>query len=112
MAWQKSERDYSPNTMYRDYAISPTLLNWESQHAAHRDSQAVRRYVNHENAGTHVLIFARESKSWEFASARPFLFLGDARYVSHSGERPVTFRWKLQRPLPADFFTASEVLAG
>ena len=112
VTWQKSERDYSPNTMYRDYAISPTLLNWESQHAAHRDSQAVRRYVNHESAGTHVLIFARESKSWEFASARPFLFLGDARYVSHSGERPVTFRWELQRPLPADFFTASEVLAG
>lgn len=112
VTWQKSERDYSPNTMYRDYAISPTLLNWESQHAAHRDSQAVRRYVNHESAGTHVLIFARESKSWEFASARPFLFLGGARYVSHSGERPVTFRWELHRPLPADFFTASEVLAG
>lgn len=112
VTWQKSERDYSPNTMYRDYAISPTLLNWESQHAAHRDSQAVRRYVNHESAGTHILIFARESKSWEFASARPFLFLGAARYISHSGDRPVTFRWELQRALPADFFTASEVLAG
>jgi superfamily II DNA or RNA helicase/HKD family nuclease len=112
VTWQKSERDYSPNTMYQDYAISPTLLNWESQHAAHRDSQAIQRYVNHEQSGTHILIFARESKSWEFASARPFLFLGDAHYVSHHGDRPVTFRWELERPLPADFFTASEVLAG
>ncbi len=27
----KSEADYSPTTMYRDYAISPTLFHWESQ---------------------------------------------------------------------------------
>jgi superfamily II DNA or RNA helicase/HKD family nuclease len=112
VTWQKSERDYSPNTMYRDYAISPTLLSWESQNAAHRDSTAVQRYINHAEQGTHVLIFARESKSWEFASARPFLFVGPARYVSHFGDRPVTFRWELERALPSDFFIASEVLAG
>ena len=28
---QKSEADYSPSTMYRDYPISPTLFHWESQ---------------------------------------------------------------------------------
>ena len=27
----KSEADYSPTTMYRDYPISPTLFHWESQ---------------------------------------------------------------------------------
>lgn len=112
VTWQKSDRDYSPNTMYRDYAISPTLISWESQNRAHRENPTVQRYINHEQIGTHVLIFARESKSWEFASARPFLFLGKVRYVSHFGDRPVTFRWALDRPLPADFFTASEVLAG
>ncbi len=112
VTWQKSERDYSPNTMYRDYAISPTLLSWESQNAAHSESPAVQRYITHEQGGRHVLIFARESKSWEFGSPRPFLFLGRARYVAHFGDRPVTFRWALERALPADFFTASEVLAG
>ena len=28
---KKSESDYSPTTMYRDYPISPTLFHWESQ---------------------------------------------------------------------------------
>jgi len=112
VTWQKSERDYSPNTMYRDYAISPTLLSWESQNAAHQESRAIQRYVRHRETGTHILIFARESKGWEFAGPRPWLFLGTAHYVSHFGERPVTFRWELDRALPADFFTASEVLAG
>ncbi|HET9872732.1 MAG TPA: DUF3427 domain-containing protein [Propionibacteriaceae bacterium] len=30
---KKSEADYSPTTMYRDYPISPTLFHWESQNA-------------------------------------------------------------------------------
>src|SRR5659263_437912 len=28
---KKSEADYSPTTLYRDYAISPDLFHWESQ---------------------------------------------------------------------------------
>ena len=28
---QKSEREFSPSTRYRDYALSPTLFHWESQ---------------------------------------------------------------------------------
>ena len=27
----KSEKDYSPTTMYDDYPISPTLFHWQSQ---------------------------------------------------------------------------------
>jgi len=27
----KSEREYSPTTLYKDYAISPTQFHWESQ---------------------------------------------------------------------------------
>lgn len=112
VTWQKSEREYSPNTMYRDYAVSPVIINWETQNAAHLKREAVKRYISHQEAGTDVLMFARESKSWEFASSRPFLFLGRMQYLSHSGERPVTFRWRLERPMPAEFFTASEILAG
>src|SRR5262249_8172968 len=30
---QKSEREYSPTTMYKDYAISRDLVHWETQSA-------------------------------------------------------------------------------
>ena len=30
---KKTERDFSPTTMYRDYALSPELFHWESQNA-------------------------------------------------------------------------------
>lgn len=34
----KSEADYSPTTMYEDYAISPRLFHWQSQSTTSRES--------------------------------------------------------------------------
>jgi hypothetical protein len=39
----KSEKDYSPTTMYDDYAISPTLFYWQSQSGTREDSQPATR---------------------------------------------------------------------
>ena len=35
--------------------------------------------------------------------------LGPVDYVSHTGERPIQFVWKLRRPMPADFFRQAKV---
>jgi hypothetical protein len=39
----------------------------------------------------------------------PYTFLGPVDYVSHKGERPIGFVWKLRRPMPADFFRRAKV---
>ena len=46
-ALHKSERDYSSTTMYRDYAISPSLVHWESQSTTGVDSPTGQRYLHH-----------------------------------------------------------------
>jgi hypothetical protein len=43
----KSERDFSPTTMFKDYPISRTLFHWESQNSVTSDSPTAKRYVNH-----------------------------------------------------------------
>jgi hypothetical protein len=106
----KSERDYSPTTMYRDYAISPELVHWESQSTTSEESPTGQRYINHRTEGTRVLLFAREHNNGDFG-AQPYLFLGPARYMNHQGSRPVAFTWKLDHPMPADFFEAASVVA-
>ena len=111
MTWQKVEGRYSPHTMYRDYAISDRLIHWQSQHADREGSEKIQRYIRHAAEGHRILLFARESPDWEFGT-RPYLFLGSAQYVSHQGERPVSFVWRLDEPLPADFTLASQLLAG
>jgi superfamily II DNA or RNA helicase len=107
----KSEADYSPTTMYRDYAISRTLFHWETQSGTTVASKTGQRYLNHQNLGTHVLLFVRESKVTDFGSGAPYLFLGEAEYVEHRGERPIAITWRLREPMPSDHFAAASVVA-
>ncbi|HEX5087128.1 MAG TPA: DUF3427 domain-containing protein [Nocardioides sp.] len=105
---KKSEADYSPTTMYRDYPISPTLFHWESQSTTSLASPTGRRYANGTST---VLLFAREEQQDEFGTS-PYLFLGPGRHVRHEGERPIAITWELSHPMPTDFFTSATVAAG
>jgi superfamily II DNA or RNA helicase len=107
----KSARDYSPTTMYRDYAISPELIHWESQSTTSDTSPTGQRYINHVAEGSRVLLFCRETNDGEFGT-RPYFFLGPARYVTHTGSRPMAITWSLDHPMPAEFFEAASLLAG
>ena len=107
---RKNEKEFSPSTMYRDYAISPELFHWESQNATSTASPAGDRYLHHEQRGTHVIIFVRETPENELGAA-PFLCLGQATYVEHRGEKPIAITWRLHRPLPGDTFRQASVVA-
>jgi superfamily II DNA or RNA helicase len=108
---QKSEGDYSPTTMYRDYPISPELMHWESQNTTSASSPTGRRYIEHVDRGCHVLLFGRLREKDDFGTA-PFLFVGPATYVQHQGTNPIAFTWRLANRLPTDWFHAAGVLAG
>ena len=108
---QKADHQFSPSTMYRDYAESPRLFHWESQNATAVASETGQRYLNHRDLGTHIMLFARETKESDIAGPRPYLCLGPAEYVSHRGERPIAITWRLRHELPTDFFRAAAVVA-
>ncbi|QNE22567.1 DUF3427 domain-containing protein [Kribbella qitaiheensis] len=106
----KSEADYSPTTMYRDYAISPTLFHWESQSTTSVTSPTGQRYINHREHGSNIFIFAREHNEDDLGTS-PYVFLGPAMYTSHTGDRPIAITWKLEHPMPTDLFQAASVVA-
>jgi len=97
--------------MYRDYAISPTLFHWESQSTTSVDSPTGQRYINHQRLGRSILLFVRNGKTNEMGT-EPYMFLGPATYVSHTGDRPIAITWQLQNAMPLDVFTAARVAAG
>lgn len=106
----KSESDYSPTTMYRDYAVSYELFHWESQSTTSAASVTGRRYINHDDQGSSVLIFARETAKAEVGTG-PYLCLGPAYYVSHEGERPMAITWKLRSPMPEVTFEGARAVS-
>jgi hypothetical protein len=108
---EKSERDYSPSILYKDYAISPELFHWESQSGTSQQSPTGQRYIRHQERGGQILMFVRQRRRQD-GRATPYTFLGPADYVSHKGERPISFVWRLRRPMPAGMFREAKVAAG
>lgn len=110
---EKSERHFSPTTMYADHAISPELFQWESQSTTSETSPTARRYIEHVARGHSVHLFLRQHNRPDGALGSPaYFYAGPMTYVSHSGSRPVRFTWRLTNPLPADVFHGAKVTAG
>jgi len=107
----KSDKEYSPTTMYNDYSINSRLFHWQSQSTTSADSPTGQRYINHKARGSHVLLFVRETKS-DACGAAPYTFLGTADYVSHTGSRPMNIVWQLHQEIPAKFLRKTQQVMG
>jgi len=85
--------------MYNDYAISERLFHWQSQSTTSASSPTGLRYVN---GTSKVLLFVREFNKIGNVS-QPFVCLGTARYVRHTGSKPMSIVWGLDAEIPAWF---------
>jgi superfamily II DNA or RNA helicase len=97
--FDKSNKSFSATTRYRDYAISSSLIHWESQSTTSADSPTGRRYQDHMTDKRSILLFSRSR-----TDEKAFWFLGPAAYRGHVGERPLAVTWELEYPLAADLF--------
>jgi hypothetical protein len=96
----KTVEEYSPTTMYDDYAISEKLFHWQSQSTTPESSPTGKRYINHTERFHAILLFVREDSSRD-GLTMPYTFLGPVDYVSHQGSRPMSIIWRLRHKLPA-----------
>ena len=103
----KSSGNFSPTTRYRDYAISPSLIHWESQANTRAKSEVGQRYQQHVARGSSILLFARKT-----TDDRAFFFLGPATYVKHESEAPMAITWRLRSELPGDVYADFAAAAG
>ena len=97
----KSDKDFSEATLYEDYAISENLFHWQSQHKDTQESKNVKRYIE---SNGRVSLFVREYKSID-GKACPYIYLGECTHVSHQGNKPVSFIWKLKNSIPGKFIS-------
>ncbi len=112
---RKSPKDYSPSTLYKDYAVSETLFHWQSQNRTTPESPTGQRYIRHQEEGVTPLLFVRTQEKgpeMPLGLSSPYLFLGPVRYVRHEGSRPVSILWHLESPMPPALFEASAAAVG
>ena len=96
----KSEKDFSPSTLYEDYAINEKLFHWQTQSKIAETSETAKRYITHRKSDHQIVLFVREYKK-ENGYTSPFVFLGTVDYVKSSGSKPVSFVWELREEMPA-----------
>lgn len=96
----KSEEDFSPTTMYNDYAISETLFHWQSQNQTREDRGKGLTYINHQKLGKRILLFVREKSTNEFKNTNGYVFIGEANFQEYEGSKPMSIKWELNEPLP------------
>ena len=65
MTLNKTDSDYSPTTMYEDYAISDDRFHWQSQSTTPANGQVGQRYIHHVEKFHSILLFVREDKYYE-----------------------------------------------
>lgn len=109
---EKDEKDFSPETRYKDYALNESEFHWESQNQTSETSPTGLRYQTHTEKGTHVLLFVRRYKKTDIGGPQPWMLLGPADYVTHQGSKPMAITWKLRHEMTADVWTYSAIAAG
>ena len=95
----KSEKDYSPSTMYHDYSINEWLFHWQSQSTIADYTPTGQRYVNNDDDDYIPLLFVRKFKT-ENGQTAPYYFLGAVKYKKHEGNKPINIIWELENRIP------------
>jgi len=106
---RKSEKDFSPTTMYEDYAINDVLFHWQSQSKTSEDSPTGMRYRNQRKSKHNVILFVREAKE-KNDKAMPYVFLGKMSFVSHEGSKPMSIVWELEQPMPPGVLEIARII--
>ena len=101
---QKTEKDYSPTTLYEDFALSPCEFHWQTQSQTSVQSETGQRYLRHHENGYSPLLFVREKNTTSSGRRAPYYFLGPCHYLRHTGSKPISIVWKLATPMPARLF--------
>jgi hypothetical protein len=103
----KSEENFSPTTMYDDYAISETLFHWQSHNAYGPETVKGQSYINHLENNKKILLFVREKANDENKNTMGYVFIGEGTFKDTEGSKPMSVKWELNEPIPNYLWKAS-----
>lgn len=107
----KSETDFSPSTLYQDFALSEKIFHWQTQNSARSDKGKGLSYIKQSENGKRVLLFVREKNTDEFKNTMAYVFLGDGDFLESSGSKPMNIKWEVREPMPPFLWKDSAKMA-
>lgn len=101
----KSEKDFSPTTMYNDYVVNENQFHWQSQaHETHKGKG--KRFTEQSENKRKFVLFVREHKQDGFGNTCPFFCFGLVDYIDSYGNKPMSINWRMHQPILPQFVKA------
>lgn len=101
----KSEKEFSPTSMYKDYVISEHKFHWQSQNKDTIKGSG-NRYINQKENGKKFILFVRETKTDGYGNTNPFYCFGYLDFITSCGEKPMSIEWEVKKPIMGKFLQA------
>jgi superfamily II DNA or RNA helicase len=101
----KSEKDFSPSTMYDDYVVSENQFHWKSQNTDSHKGKG-KRFVEQAINKKKFVLFVREYKKDSFGNTCPFYCFGLVDYISSCDDKPMSIDWHMHQPILPQFIKA------
>lgn len=96
----KSDKEYSPSTLYEDYAISQKQFHWQSMNRVRLASKEGQRIIHQNNNGWKFILFVRDAKSDEYNNTNAYYCLGLMDFGTSFGECPINVVWNMHNNIP------------
>lgn len=107
---KKSDNEYSPSTLYEDYAISQSQFHWQSMNKVTKASAEGQRIVQQNSNGWKYILFVRDSKQDEYNNTNAYYCLGLMDYHSSHGERPMNVVWDMHNEIPGFILESAKTI--
>lgn len=107
----KSTKDFSPTTLYEDFALSDKIFHWQTQNSVSPDKGKGLTYINHLQEKKRILLFVREKSQDEYGFSMASVFLGECKLIDHYGSKPMSIKWALNEPMPPYLWKYSAKMA-
>ncbi|MCF0213993.1 MAG: DUF3427 domain-containing protein, partial [Muribaculaceae bacterium] len=101
----KSDKDFSAETMYNDYVVSENEFRWESQNTDSHQGRG-QRFVEQKQNGKKFLLFVRENKKDGYGNTCPFYCFGLVDYICSKEDKPMKINWQMHKPILPRFLSA------
>ncbi|MDO4190962.1 MAG: DUF3427 domain-containing protein [Bacteroidales bacterium] len=101
----KSDKDFSPTTMYDDHVVSESIFHWKSQNTDSHQGRG-RRFVEQKTNGKKFLLFVREYKKDGYGNTCPFLCFGLVDYIESHDDKPMSIDWRTHHTIMPQFVSA------
>ena len=91
---------FQENLKYDNSLFADDIIQWISQPKTSHNSNVGQMFINHKEKGFKVHIFIRKYAFMNGNKTNPFIYLGNAKYYSSKGDKPMKILWKLDKKIP------------